>query len=101
MDRYRKLFEYIKPFKVQLTGTIFCAALVSLFTATYAYLLQPVLDKIFVEKDTPESLLEKLWRGASEGCHLASLPYAVSARLPSVAPRPALTTNTTPTPVPS
>jgi ATP-binding cassette, subfamily B, bacterial MsbA len=37
---------------LHLLGAVVCAVLVSLLTATYAYLVKPVLDEIFLNKDT-------------------------------------------------
>ena len=52
MKPYRELLGYLKPYKARLLGAVVCAALVSIFTATYAYLVKPVLDDIFIDKDT-------------------------------------------------
>lgn len=52
MQRYQRLLNYLRPYRLRLLGAVVCAVLVSLLTATYAYLVKPVLDEIFFSKNT-------------------------------------------------
>jgi ATP-binding cassette, subfamily B, bacterial MsbA len=52
MQRFQRLLGYLKPYRLHLLGAVICAVLVALLTATYAYLVKPVLDEIFFRKDT-------------------------------------------------
>lgn len=52
MTRSRRLLQYLKPYRLHLSGAAVFAMLVSLMTAAQAYLVKPVLDDIFIQKDT-------------------------------------------------
>ena len=52
MTRSRRLLQYLKPYRLHLGGSAVFAMLVSLMTAAQAYLVKPVLDDIFIQKDT-------------------------------------------------
>lgn len=43
---------YVLRYRPYLTGAVICMVLAAGMTAANAYMIQPVLDKIFVEKDT-------------------------------------------------
>ncbi|MGH7168008.1 MAG: ABC transporter transmembrane domain-containing protein, partial [Nitrospiraceae bacterium] len=48
---YFRLLRYLWPYRVRLTAAFVCSALVAGLTGAYAYLIQPVLDGIFINKD--------------------------------------------------
>ena len=52
METYRRLFGYVRPYRTRLLWSILCGALLSGTTALVALLVKPVLDKIFVDRDT-------------------------------------------------
>ena len=52
MQLYFRLLHYVKPYWVWLIVAMVCAGGVSGLTATYAWLVKPVLDEIFIKKDT-------------------------------------------------
>ena len=47
-SRYRNLFGYIKANRFRLYGAMLCMLITSATTAAMAYLVKPVIDKIFV-----------------------------------------------------
>jgi len=51
MKLYLRLLKYLKPYRWILTGAVFCSAMVSLLTAAYAWLVQPVVNDVFIRKD--------------------------------------------------
>jgi len=51
MKLYFRLLAYVKPYRRWLIGSVLCAGVVSLTTAAYAWLIKPVIDDIFVEKN--------------------------------------------------
>jgi len=55
LDRLIRLFRYLKPYRVRLGAAFVCSGLVAAFSGTYAWLVKPVLDEIFINKN--ESLL--------------------------------------------
>jgi len=55
LDRLIRLFRYLKPYRVRLGAAFVCSALVAAFSGAYAWLVKPVLDEIFINKN--ESLL--------------------------------------------
>jgi subfamily B ATP-binding cassette protein MsbA len=57
METYRRLFGYARPYRTWLLWSILCGALLSGTTALVALLVKPVLDKIFVDRDTTKLLL--------------------------------------------
>ena len=57
MDTYRRLFGYVRPYRTQFLWSILCGALLSGTTALVALLVKPVLDQIFVDRDTTKLLL--------------------------------------------
>ncbi len=60
MKRYLRLLAYVKPYRYWLIGSVFCAAVVSAMTASYAWLIKPVIDDIFVKKDQEMLILVPL-----------------------------------------
>ena len=57
MATYRRLFGYVRPYRTQFFWSILCGALLSGTTALVALLVKPVLDQIFVDRDTTKLLL--------------------------------------------
>jgi subfamily B ATP-binding cassette protein MsbA len=57
MGIYRRLLGSVRPYRARLLGSILCGALLSGTTALVALLVKPVLDKIFVDRDTTKLLL--------------------------------------------
>ncbi len=51
MHLYRRLLQYVQPYWVRLVGAMACMVFVSATTAGSAYLVKPVLDDIFFQKD--------------------------------------------------
>ena len=47
----RLLVEYIAPHKMKMALAIVCMVLAALMTATNAWMMQPMLDKVFLQKD--------------------------------------------------
>lgn len=52
MKLYLRLLNYVRPYAMWLMVALLCAGGVSVLTATYAWLVKPVLDEIFIKKDT-------------------------------------------------
>src|SRR5436853_5318448 len=52
METYRRLFGYIHPYRYRLLWAILCGVLLSGTTALAALLVKPVLDQIFIDRDT-------------------------------------------------
>jgi subfamily B ATP-binding cassette protein MsbA len=48
---YRRLLRFVQPYWVRLIGAMVCMLFVSATTAGSAYLVKPVLDEIFFQKD--------------------------------------------------
>jgi subfamily B ATP-binding cassette protein MsbA len=57
METYRRLFGYIHPYRYRLLWAIHCGVLLSGTTALAALLVKPVLDQIFIDRDTTKLLL--------------------------------------------
>jgi subfamily B ATP-binding cassette protein MsbA len=55
LDRFRRLVRYLKPYRVRLVAAFVCSGLVAGFSGAYAWLVKPVLDEIFINKN--ETLL--------------------------------------------
>ncbi|HET6370043.1 MAG TPA: ABC transporter transmembrane domain-containing protein, partial [Nitrospiria bacterium] len=51
MKLYLRLIKYLRPHWVRLVLASLCAVVVSLLTAAYAWLVRPVLDDVFIQKD--------------------------------------------------
>ncbi len=50
-----RLIYYLKPYQVRLGAAFVCSGMVAAFSGAYAWLIKPVLDEIFINKN--ESLL--------------------------------------------
>ena len=57
MGTYRRLFGYVRPYRSWLLWSVLCGILLSGTTALAALLVKPVLDRIFVDRDTTKLLL--------------------------------------------
>ncbi|HEY6084727.1 MAG TPA: ABC transporter transmembrane domain-containing protein, partial [Nitrospira sp.] len=55
VDRFFRLVRYLRPHRVRLAAAFVCSGLVAAFSGAYAWLVKPVLDEIFINKN--ESLL--------------------------------------------
>ena len=55
LDRLIRLVRYLKPYRVRLGAAFACSGFVAAFSGAYAWLVKPVLDEIFINKN--ESLL--------------------------------------------
>jgi subfamily B ATP-binding cassette protein MsbA len=57
MEVYRRLFAYTRAYRWQLLGSMFCGLAVSGITTGAALLVKPILDGIFVDRDTTKLVL--------------------------------------------
>ncbi len=57
METYRRLFGYIHPYRYRLLWAMLCGVLLSGTTALAALLVKPVLDQIFIDRDTTKMSL--------------------------------------------
>lgn len=57
MGMYRRMFSYVRPYRYSFLGSVLCGVLLSGTTALVALLVQPVLDQIFIDRDTTKLLL--------------------------------------------
>ncbi len=55
VDRFIRLVRYLKPYRFRLGAAFVCSALVAALSGAYAWLVKPVLDEIFINKN--EALL--------------------------------------------
>src|SRR5512134_545875 len=55
VDRFIRLVRYLKPYRLRLGAAFVCSGLVAAFSGAYAWLVKPVLDEIFINKN--EALL--------------------------------------------
>ena len=61
LDRFIRLVRYLKPYRLRLVAAFVCSGLVAALSGAYAWLVKPVLDEIFINKN--ETLLFVLpWR---------------------------------------
>ena len=51
LDRLIRLVRYLKSYRVRLGAAFVCSALVAAFSGAYAWLVKPVLDEIFINKN--------------------------------------------------
>lgn len=56
MGTYRRLFAYVRPYRARLVWSLLFGGLLSGTTALAALLVKPVLDQIFIERDTTKLL---------------------------------------------
>ena len=52
MHIFRRLFSYVRPYWRYLLGSILCGMVVSATSAVAALLVKPILDEIFIARDT-------------------------------------------------
>jgi subfamily B ATP-binding cassette protein MsbA len=57
MAAYLRLLHYIRPYWVRLLAAGLCSAVVAGLTGTYAWLVRPALDEIFINKNVTWLLL--------------------------------------------
>src|SRR5690349_20251595 len=55
LDRFIRLVRYLKPYQVRLIAAFVCSGMVAASAGAYAWLVKPVLDEIFINKN--ETLL--------------------------------------------
>jgi ATP-binding cassette, subfamily B, bacterial MsbA len=51
VDRFIRLVRYLKPYRLRLCAAFVCSGLVAAFSGAYAWLVRPVLDEIFINKN--------------------------------------------------
>src|SRR5437667_7055491 len=51
MQLYLRLLKYLRPYWVRLAVAVVCSGLVAAFTSTYAWLVRPVLDEVFINRN--------------------------------------------------
>jgi subfamily B ATP-binding cassette protein MsbA len=51
MSTFWRLIQYVREYRLRLLGACLCSAGVAILMALNAWLVEPVLDKIFIEKD--------------------------------------------------
>jgi subfamily B ATP-binding cassette protein MsbA len=51
LDRFVRLLRYVRPYRGRFIGAFLCSGLVAALSAGYAWLVRPVLDGIFIEKN--------------------------------------------------
>ena len=51
LDRYMRLMRQVRPYRVRFVVAFVCSGLVAVLTGAYAWLVRPVLDGIFIEKN--------------------------------------------------
>ncbi len=57
MEIYKRLLTYLKPYKLRLFWSLVFMGITSGLIAIQAYLVQPVLDSVFLKKDIKLLLL--------------------------------------------
>lgn len=51
LDQFIRLIRYLRPYRLRLAAAFVCSALVAAFSGAYAWLVKPVLDEIFINKN--------------------------------------------------
>jgi len=51
MRSFLRLLRYLRPYRFRLSAALLCSALVAGLTGVYAWLVRPVLDGIFINRD--------------------------------------------------
>ncbi|MGA1870393.1 MAG: ABC transporter ATP-binding protein [bacterium] len=51
MEEFKRLLEYIKPYKTRLLIAVVCMTISAALTSATALLVKPLFDKVFMEKD--------------------------------------------------
>lgn len=57
MKTFLRILTYLRGYRLRLVGALLCSAGVAGFSAVYAWLVQPVLDEIFIERNRELLLL--------------------------------------------
>ena len=55
LDRFKRLIRYLKPYRLRLIAAFVCSGMVAASSGAYAWLVKPVLDEIFINRN--EALL--------------------------------------------
>ena len=55
LDRFIRLVRYLKPYRLRLCAAFVCSGMVAASSGAYAWLVKPVLDEIFINRN--EALL--------------------------------------------
>ncbi len=51
LNQFIRLVRYLKPYRVRLVAAFVCSGLVAAFSGAYAWLVKPVLDEIFINRN--------------------------------------------------
>ncbi len=51
LNQFIRLVRYLKPYRVRLAAAFVCSGLVAAFSGAYAWLVKPVLDEIFINRN--------------------------------------------------
>ncbi len=51
MKIYLRLLSYLVPYRLYMIGALVCGLMFALFTGAYAWLMKPLLDDLFINKD--------------------------------------------------
>jgi subfamily B ATP-binding cassette protein MsbA len=51
VNQFIRLVRYLKPYRVRLAAAFVCSGLVAAFSGAYAWLVKPVLDEIFINRN--------------------------------------------------
>ncbi len=51
MNHLVRLVAYLKPYRLHVIGAVVCGGVTALLAAAHAWLVKPVLDRLFIEKD--------------------------------------------------
>jgi subfamily B ATP-binding cassette protein MsbA len=51
MKLYLRLLSYLKPYCLHIIGALVCGVFFAILTGVYAWLMQPLLDDLFIKKD--------------------------------------------------
>ncbi len=51
MELYKRLLHFVKPYRMKLILAMICMVFLALSTAGTAWLVQPAMDRIFIDKD--------------------------------------------------
>lgn len=51
VDRFIRLVRYLRPYRVRLIAALICSGMVAALSGAYAWLVKPVLDEIFINKN--------------------------------------------------
>jgi len=51
LKTFLRLAAYLKPYRLHIAGALACGILVAALSAAHAWLVKPVLDRLFIERD--------------------------------------------------